>query len=324
MMLTALYVGRLGGAHQIAEARALTKAALEAVTLPRHRQEQLGRLSRLAVREGVADAALEALAAMTVDPPDIESDTELRVSAALVATLARDGKSVLSLLGQRGGQIPIDEAKRGLATVLRANAHELLGDVIGAAEVLKELPHSSSLGKEREPYAALGLCSRSADLYGTLVAQVQGAKPAGLDGLFYTGVVITILGAVAATIAITLMIDDAPHPIADIVFPTLGGLLFLFLGPVMTLAGIDNARQDVYVRKHGIPRTARVLHIKDTGGRIGPIPVYLLTLEVAGETGPYQAALRKSLALPEANAIVGTELHIVAHPEKPTVILLDQ
>lgn len=236
--------------------------------------------------------------------------------------MAGDGKSVLSLLGKSGGQIPLHDAHRDLATVLRANAHELSGDVIAAAEVLKELPHPSSLAKVREPYSALGLCSRSSELYGALVAQVQAAKPAGLDGLFYLGVGLTLGGV--ALLGVVLFSDSANRAISDILFPTIAGLLFLVLGPVMTLAGLDNARQEVYVRKHGIPRTARVRHIKDTGSRIGPVPVYLLTLEVAGETGPYEAHLRKSLTLPEANVMVGTQLHIVAHPEKPTVILLDQ
>src|SRR6186713_397681 len=80
--LTVLLTARLKGREQIDDAMALSLTALESACLPRHRQEQLGRLVRLAIRKGDSEGALAALSQMQLDPPDIESDSELRVSGA--------------------------------------------------------------------------------------------------------------------------------------------------------------------------------------------------------------------------------------------------
>src|SRR5690606_5881033 len=105
--LTMLLANERSAPEQAAELRRLTEEALEAVALPRHRQEQLGRLVRLAVKGGDRDEAHRRLGAMIVDAPDLESDSEHRVSAAAVATLEGDAGTVLALLGRRRADVPI-------------------------------------------------------------------------------------------------------------------------------------------------------------------------------------------------------------------------
>src|SRR5262249_2965625 len=71
--------------------RALCESVLDASVLPRHRQEQLGRLCRMAVVRGDRAEAEMMLAAMVPGSPEIDLDSEYRVSAAAVAATDRDG-----------------------------------------------------------------------------------------------------------------------------------------------------------------------------------------------------------------------------------------
>jgi hypothetical protein len=101
-------------------------------------------------------------------------------------------------------------------------------------------------------------------------------------------------------------------------------LLLLLLGAVLTLLGVGKWRRVSFLTDHGKPLTGRVVKIEGTTMRVGPIPVYKLTLELAGPSGPYQAEVQKTLHAHEAAAIVGQELRVLVHPKNPTDLILNE
>ena len=321
-MLTLLLANELNEPHQLADLRALTQAALGAAQLPRHKQEQLGRLCRIAVREGDQAAALEALGSMTVDPPDIESDSELRVSAAAVATLGHDSQLVLSLLGPTTTSVPIEAGLQPLAIVLRTHALETLGQMPAATAALRDLPHIGMLTEYNKAYPHLELCPRSAASYDELGDSPHRNLAAPLGTVLVLGVLFLtcFIGVVAAFI-----LSDDPGPKgfdAFMLWFCLG--LLVILGVPFTLGGISARRRVTFLRRHGHARRGRVIQVEGTGSSIGPIPIYNLTLELIGPAGPYRVQVRKTLHAPEASSIVGKTLPILANPSVPTDAILDE
>jgi hypothetical protein len=322
VMLTLLLANELNGPHQVGDLRALTQGALQAARLPRHRQEQLGRLCRLAVREGDAAAAFEALSQMVVDPPDIESDSELRVSAAAVATLVGQSQYVLSVLGPRAGAIAIDESLRPLTCVLRAHAYEQLGQMPLAAESLRELPHFGMFAELSRGYAVLKLCPRSSTGHDDTGVSVHRNLQAPIGTALTLGVLFVTLGLFL--IAVRTLTKDPVGDVGDqIIFWLCVGFLLL-LGVPLLLGGISTRRRVTFLRQRGIARRARVIQVEGTTSRIGPIPIYNLTLELLGPRGPYRARVSKALHAPDATAIVGQTVGILANPADDSDVILDE
>ena len=125
-------------------------------------------------------AAQRYLSWMISGAPDLETDSELRVSAAVLATLDRDGHRTLSLLGAQKDVIPIADSLDALASVFRANAYELIGDPASAGRILRELPDAHALTLVCSRFPALRLCARSAEAYGTAMTQESAKRAAGL------------------------------------------------------------------------------------------------------------------------------------------------
>lgn len=319
--LTALLCVRLPGVERIDECISLSQTAFESAGLPRHRQEQLGRIVRLRVRQGDKEAALAALSQMQIQPPGIESDSELRVAGAAVASLLGEYRPVLAFLGA-GHEVPIIPALSPLAIALRANAHEALGDVMTAAEQLKALPHQSMLSGLRESLAPLNLCPRSYELYGTLQAANRVIKKTPLDTALLVG---PLLLACAALCLFRLLHPEGRASLNtfDFVFLCVIVVVAGFLGYVITLVGIDNRKQALRVKASGIPLLARVARVEGTSTKIGHLPVYKLILEVSGPNGPYSAEAHKTLHAHEASAMVGRTLPVLADPEKPTEVFFE-
>lgn len=110
-----------------ARARALGEASLEAVSSPASRACLLGALVRSALRVGEVDAAERLLAAFDPDPSELLVDTELRVSAAMVAAARDAHRDVLGWLGANETEVVTDVVLTWLASLLRARALEALG-----------------------------------------------------------------------------------------------------------------------------------------------------------------------------------------------------
>ena len=90
---------------------ALSESTFDAGVLPRHKMEQLGRLARRAAAAGDRARAERYLSWMSPSAPELDADSEFRVSSAVVATLARDGQRVLALLGPQKDAIPMSSTR---------------------------------------------------------------------------------------------------------------------------------------------------------------------------------------------------------------------
>lgn len=92
----------------------------------------------------------------------------------------------------------------------------------------------------------------------------------------------------------------------------------------LLLGGLSARRRITFLRQRGIARRARVIQVEGTTSRVGPLPIYSLTLELMGRSGPYRAIVRKALHAPEASSIVGQSVNILASPSDATDVILDE
>jgi hypothetical protein len=97
-----------------------------------------------------------------------------------------------------------------------------------------------------------------------------------------------------------------------------GGCISVMIG---SLTGEDVASE---VRENGVPATARVLKIWETGVRINDNPVVGFLLEVHAEgLEPYQAETRALISILQIPQIQpGTELQVMYDPNDPTRVAL--
>jgi hypothetical protein len=307
-------------------ADALSESAFDAAVLPRHKQEQLGVLLRAAVARGDRTGAQRYLSWMTPGAPDLETDSELRVSAAMLATLDRDGRRVLALLGPRKSAIPIDDSLDDLASVLRANAFELLGDRERAADTLRELQSSQDLARVSARYAALQLCAQAGQAYTAstteesvkrVAANVNSTSFAG-GGL---GIVFAVLGLGCLGVGVAMTQSDSPFE-AIISFAT--GALFTVGGTMGFVHARKKAKRAVWLRRNGLSLTARILGADKTGMEVGDTPVYSFVVEVAGPEGSYQASFSKLVPEHKVPVMLGTEVRVYADPDNLREIIVDE
>ncbi|MEJ7732997.1 MAG: hypothetical protein WKG00_27845 [Polyangiaceae bacterium] len=119
----------------------MCESALDALTLPRHRQVMRGMLSRAACDEGDLEAADAWLAPCDSWSDDLETDTAYRISRAYLDTALARFQDVKKRLSSRP---PIMDAHEALAVLLLANAWERSGDRSGAMELLREARQSDA------------------------------------------------------------------------------------------------------------------------------------------------------------------------------------
>ena len=305
-MLT-LLLGQLPATQQHpALEEALGESAVDAAVLPRHRQEQLGRLARRAIGRGDRARAGQYLAWMVAGAPDLEMDSEARVSAAIVATFDRDGGRALALLGPRKDTIPIDDSMDALASVFRANAYEMLGEPGTAAHTLRELPDPQLLGRVMGQFPALALCAQSGPAYAaatTAEAAKRAASSAGSIG--------TLTGGILAFTGLVQIPFGLMH----------GGGANLVIGAAFAVAGVTvvvraraKGKHAAWLRTNGVPLTARIVNAQPTGTRINGVPVYRFTLQVAGPQGPYAATFEKLVPEHQVAMLLGGEARVRANP----------
>jgi hypothetical protein len=124
-------------AQETDKLRSRLETAYELCVLKRERQVLLGLMARNAARFGEIDAAEAWLAEMDPRSADLYEDTSYRSTRAHVFTVRHQFPQVLESLGARFEDIPIADAFDHHVAVLRANAHERLGDVDAAARELE-------------------------------------------------------------------------------------------------------------------------------------------------------------------------------------------
>jgi hypothetical protein len=94
-------------------------------------------MARQAARAGEMEAAEEWLADCDPRSADIYMDTSWRYARGFIDTIRRDYQKVLAVLGSTFDDVPIADAFDYSCAVLRANAHEKLGDAATAAQELR-------------------------------------------------------------------------------------------------------------------------------------------------------------------------------------------
>jgi hypothetical protein len=317
--------------------QALAESALDAVVLPRHRQTLLGRLCRSAVRGGRLEEGKAWLWMMDACAQDLESDSEYRLGAAFVATAERNAQHVVFLVGSRKDEIPIHDSMDPMASVLRANAFEMLGNVQQASNVLaSELADAHrSFQAIAQFNAALNLCPVSGAAFraqaaqaGAMRVQAQSGGSAGTIlrwtglGVAGMGVFVTLIllvtsaGAGGGFALLSMMAGAVP----TLLVTGAVGVGLYFWGKKMEEA----AKRAAYIRMHGTEATAVVQNATHTGLRVNHVPQMMLHLLVRPPNGPPFAATTK-LLIPDhqIGQMMGKELPVRFDPQNPTEVVLE-
>ena len=314
-------------AAQPAMVTALSESTYDAAVLPRHKQEQLGRLARRAVADGDRAGALKYLSWLMPNAPDIDADSEFRVSNAVLATLDRDPQRVLLLVGPQKDAVPIVDSMDPLASVFRANAYETMGNLPAATQILRELPDPRALALIRGRFPSLQLCAQSGGVYEAAASQQsaqRAAKGAGMIGMIFGaalafGGVITLLSGLLPA----LLGGGGFMDVGVFITAGIGGTL-LVVGVGLILGARAKGKRAAWLRTNGLSLTARIVDVQQTGTMINNVPVYRFVLQVAGPRGPYAATFNK-LAPPHQVAMaMGREVRVRADPNKLQDVLLEE
>ena len=306
---------------------ALGESAYDASVLPRHQQEQLGRLVRRAVARGDRARALRLLSWMTPNPPELDADSEHRVASAMLATLDRDASRVLVLLGQQKDAVPIVDSMDELASVVRANAWELLGNLPAATQILGELSQPGVLDRVRSVFPALALCPRSAPAYqaaATTAAAQRAAAGAGAIGTML-GVGLGLSGLVTLGMGVVMLLVTAPkgEDLFGLVIPIALGAALTLGGGFALFRARASAKRAAWLRTHGLSLPARIVGADRTGTEINDVPLYRLSLQVAGPHGPYLAAIEQLMNEHEVAGMLGQEVRVRADPAQLADVILE-
>ena len=310
---------------QPALVQALSESTFDAAVLPRHRQEQLGRLCRTAISNGDRSRAEAMLALMSPAASELDSDSEYRVSASAMAALDRDGQRILTHLGPQIGVLPITDSLSPLASVLRAHAYELVGDRALAAKTLRELPDPRMLEIVRASFPSLGLCAAAVEAYAretTLEAAARtAASTVDAGGNFGRGLIVTGVAAIVVGLVVEFFEGRIE---ASGAMNFVMGVTFLCVGVISSRRARSRGKHAAWLRVSGTRHAARVVDAVRTGREIHDVPVYRLNLHVSGPQGAYAASVEKLLPEHQVATILGKEVRVRANPVDPSEVILEE
>jgi len=304
--------------------RALREGALDVVTLSRHRQELMADLARaVAEARRYAEASFW-LGLLDDRSDDLAVDSAYRYATAFVASLHGDQRTVLDALGENLTDVPLADQYDPIAALLRADAHERLGQVDVATDQLVgalDAGHQTSLEHiMTERGRRFGWCpesfERAVDRYGAAAAR-RLERSAGAMGRILIGVaVIELLTAIgmfvgAAVAEVTLLV---PGVILTVVGLGIGA---------WGLRSRANAKRQARIRFRGRRATGTILALRRTSLTVNGVPQMELTVEVrAGDAAPYEAKL-EMLLRPEAAAGLqpGTTIGVRVDPDDQRFIV---
>ena len=305
--------------------QALAESGYDSSVLPRHKQEHLGRLVRIAVKEGDRARAQRYLGWMMPNAPEIEADSEFRVSSAITATMDRDPQRVLNLLGPQKDAVPIVDSMDDMATVLRANAYEVMGNPPAASQTLGQLSDARMLPAICGSFPTLALCQATAAAF--QVASNQQAAGRAASGASMIGY---LIGGILAGIGLLTLATGGIVGLAVGGEGALGGIIPGGIGAVMMVIGVvlivrarGKARRAAWLRVNGLSLTARIVDAQMTGTMINNVPMMRFILQVAGPHGPYQASFTKLAPAYEVARVVGGEVRVRADPNKLDDVILE-
>jgi hypothetical protein len=293
--------------------KALAETGFDASVLPRHKQEHLGRLVRIAVREGDRGRAQRYLSWMTPNAPELDADSEFRVCSAWVATMDRDPQRVLGALGPQKDAVPIVDWLDDMATVLRANAYETMGNLPLATQTLGQLSSPRVLTAVAGAFPTLALCQATKGPFlvsSNKQAADRAASGAGLIGTIAGGfVAVWGLGLLAIGVIIAVAVD-----VISGILPAFFGIILLTVGGVVLFFARRSARRAAWVRTHGLSLTARIVNTEMSGSRVNGVPMTRFILQVAGPNGPYAASFTRMVQPHEIARFLGAEVRVRADP----------
>ena len=295
--------------------------------LPRHKQEQLGRLVRRAMIAGDRQRAQRYLAWMIPNAPELDADSEFRVSSAVVATMDRDAQRVLVLLGPQKDAIPIVDSMDPLASVLpRERLRDAGQRPAGVGHPARAArPADARHGAVVLPGAAAlpAVGRRPTRRRSTQQAAKRAAAGAGAIGclvgviLGFTGLVLAVVG-----VATALATRDGFGDPGLVVLPAIGVVL-LVVGVVVVLMARAKGKRAAWLRTNGLSLAARIVNAERTGTMINDVPVYRFILQVAGPNGPYPASFKKLTPEHEVAMAMGRDVRVRANPNKLDEVLLE-
>ena len=318
--------------------RAMLESALEAFTLPRHRQVMRRYLCRSACRLGDLQAAEQWLAPCDRQSDDLETDSEYRYSRAFIDTAKGDWNAVLRTLGGRFEDVPIQDAMDAVCSVLRANAWERLGHMQAAVGLLQQAMVTQgasgrqTISKVIAINAGMRLCEQSypaAEGQHAIVAgKIAAASVSG--GIHKPFFVIGILCFAASVVCIFLMLTDLIFDVPSgaafgcgIALTTLLPMGLIFGGIGYTL-GKAAARAE-RLRVHGIMGTGQVLGAQPTGMSINNVPQMAIRLQILLQgRPPYEATTKMLMSAGFAHALTpGASVTVRVDPDQLSDVLIE-
>jgi hypothetical protein len=348
--LSVVASGTLALKGDFTRVRALLETALDVAVLQRHQNCLRAMLARNAVRESDLVSAEQWLSGCDPRAEDLPSDSNYRVARALLDTARGDFQSVLVTLGRTNDEVPIQDALDEVATLVRANAFEKLGDVQGAVQLLRDrMGRSTAFGRQAleqfaQIYPSLRLCAASLPQafaqHGVVAAKSAAARAGGSIGwiLIAAGV-----GSVAFTAVIMLvtMLPMAAIPFAPgmpsgagfaigatelFVCGIVGVTTLLPLGIMGAIgwAFVKRSREAALLRQHGIPAQGTIRTLEGTGTRVNGVPMVKVGLSYVGPQGPQQASAE--LLMPfhlQTQLVPGAQVPLRVHPQDPTKVLIE-
>ncbi len=304
--------------------RAIFESAFDASVLPRHKQQHLGGLARHALVRGDRAGAQRYLSWMTPNAPELEADSQLRLSSAVAATVDRDPQRVLALLGPQKSAVPIADFMDDLACVFRAHAHETMNNLPAAQAALGELSSPASLPAVQQVYAPLQICTRSAGGYLAQKSQVSAQRAASSAGKIgrVVGVILGLVGL--SQVGLGLGLGLGAGLMVNLFLNGGIGVILVAVGLTLFLRGQSSAKHAAWLAVNGISLEARIVSAAATGTLINNVPVLLLNLQVNGPQGPYAASFRKLVNPFEAGQLVGRSVRVRANPQKLDDVIVDE
>ncbi len=316
--LTVLMRNSLIGADET-RVRALLEGALEGLMLPRHRQGMRCHLARGAVRENDFASAEQWLAGCDPHNDDLAADSAFRVSVAFLATARNQPQAVLSVLGGRFEDVPIDDSLDAVATVLRANAWEKQGQVDTARAVLAAFMGRGGGANAvesvvRSSPGSWQLCAQSLSGAQQQVRKVVATRASSGTSLF--GWVFLISGFIPLIILLVLVATGGFE------LPMLFMLLFPILFGGIGLGSIRTAARAKEIATNGLRGRGRILGVSPTGASINRVPLMRFELEITVEGRPPVRASATKLMHPQGG-LVGAEVGVIWHPKYPAVAVME-
>ena len=172
--LTVALYNAYAGPENARRQRALLETATETLATSSRRQVLLGMLARNAARAGELAAAEHWLSQMDPQSALLPAHSAHRLTRAYVDTARGDYRAVLDALGKDLLEVPLAGGDTLMSSVLRANAHERLGDSpTGAAQIAaymkKAPPFRTLIERIIDANPTLALCPEAIVLARTVL-----------------------------------------------------------------------------------------------------------------------------------------------------------